>query len=278
MRVGMPAVGKILAENLAKDFNNAPYYLVYDSKEDEIDCIMNYCRRQGHSTGLQAAAIFLNNDVDTVICGDIHSECKDLLLSRGVRVYSGFPGTGEQVLARLSKGRLREHAQPLSGVSKVEVRSFEFLKGVYTFDGKNILYDDWDFIMEVDHPAEVPKNWLEPINFAAGAYHLRLDVLDMQPTPQPVAFEFVFFNYPEEEDPERLHRCSLSHYCFFTSPGAYQHLAMIEDMEITTETSDIREWNWHRAWDSPFILIKPYGQDPFPIEVELTVTLYSRPY
>lgn len=277
MRVGMPAIGKILTENITKDFTDAAYYLIYDSEKDEIEWIMNCCRNRDDFTGLQAAALFLSKDIDTVICGNIRSECKKLLISRGVRVFDGFPGTGEQVLARLTEGRLSEYAQPRSGMGKVEVQSFTFLQSTYTFDGKNILYDDWDFIMAVDQSFGIPINWVKPVNYADGAYHLKLVVRNMQSTPQPVAFEFVFFNYPEEEDTERLHRCSFGHYCFFSSPGVYEHLAMVTDMEVTTETSDIREWNWSKAWNSPFILIKPFGHKPFPIEVELTVTLYSGP-
>lgn len=276
MRVGMPTIGKILSENITKDFAEAVYYLIYDSGQDEIDCILNCCRNRDDFNGVQAAEVFLNKDVDTVICGDIYPGCMNLLSSRGVRVYNGFPGTGEEALARLADGRLNEHARPASGIGQGEVRSFKFLQGTYTFHGKNILYDDWDFIMEVDKPEGLPVNWLEPLNYAGGTYHLRLDVLEMESTSQPVAFEFVWFNYPEKEDPQRLHRCSFGHYCFFSSPGVYEHLAMVNDMEITTETSDIVEWNWSRAWDTPFILVKPYAQNPFPIEIELAVTLYSR--
>jgi len=277
MRIGMPLIGKILAENITKDFSDAAYYIIYDSKKDEIDWVMNCCRNRHDFIGLQAAALFVGKGVDTMICGDIHPECKNLLISSGVRVYDGFPGTGEQVVARLSHDSLSEHTQPSTGAGTAEVRSFEFFRGIYTFQGKNILYDDWDFIMQVNQPDGVPTNWEHPTNYAEGSYHLELNVLDMRPTSKPVAFEFVFFNYPEVEDPERLHRCSFGHYCFFSSPGVYQHLAMVRDMEVTTETSDIREWDWSRAWDSPFILIKPYGQKPYPIAIKLTVTVSCKP-
>lgn len=273
MRVGIPAIGKILTENITKDFADAIYYLIYDSGTNESDCILNCCRNREDFVGAQAVAVFLDKDVDTVICGEIHPQCMNLLTHRGVQVYSGFPGTGEEALARLADGRLSEISRLQVKAGQEALQSFTFLQGTYTFEGKNILYDDWDFIMEVDHPINVPMNWTAPVSYAEGVYHLRLEVLDMKPTPRPIAFEIVWFNYPEKEDPERLHRCSFGHYCYFSSPGVYEHLAMVKDMEVTTETSDIREWNWSRAWDSPFILIKPYRQKPFPVTVGLTVTL-----
>jgi predicted Fe-Mo cluster-binding NifX family protein len=275
MRVGIPAIGKILSENITSNFADAAYYLIYEPRTNEVDCILNCCRNQHDFNGVQAAMVLLDKDVDTVICGEIDAACLDLLTCRGVGVYKGFPATAEEALARLAEGRLKRINRLDGAAGQQEPHSFRFLRGSYTFGGKNILYDDWDFIMEVDQPNDVPSNWVDPVDYAAGVYDLRIDVLEMQPTSKPVAFEFVFFNYPAPEDPERLHRCSFGHYCYFSNPGVYEHLAMVKDMEVTTETSDIRKWDWSRACDSPFILIKPYAQKPFPITVALNVTLYS---
>ncbi len=268
-------MGKILTENVHRSFKDAPYYLVYDTDNGFLDQVRNYSRFMSNAEGLFAVQVLIDKSIDVLIAGQISDACREILTEQSVHIFDGYPGTCEEALAKLKDESFHPVNAEQRESSNTVVR-IDFLRDDFKFQGKDILYDDWDFILNIKPLSSVAKNWQDPIDYENGLYHLRLEVLEMKTTEHPVAFEFVWFNYPEKEDPERLHRCSFGHYCFFSRSGTYEHIAMIKDMEITTISSLEKDWNWKRAWDSPFILIKPYGQDPFPINARISLSLYGK--
>jgi len=77
-----------------------------------------------------------------------------------------------------------------------------------THPGDKRLYEDWDFHLGMEIEPEVPVNWLEPINFAEGTYHIRWNILKMTPVKKPVFFGFGWTNRPKNEDPTIQHRAN----------------------------------------------------------------------
>ena len=144
-----------------------------------------------------------------------------------------------------------------------------------TFDGKNKLYEDWDFILELKPKQKVQKNWISPIDFSHGSYQLKLEVLTIKKVEKPIEFEISWCNFPEDKEPDIPHRCSYGHYCSFLNPGSYEHIAYLDDMELTTVDGNVKKWDWENAWDAPFVLIKPYSQNPFPIEIKVQVNIFE---
>jgi len=270
MLVAMCLVGRTLSENLAPSFAGSSYYLLCDPQGHILEEIKNENRDGG--VGLQAAQLLANRGVKTVVCGDLNPACRRLLEAHSVMVFQGFPATGSEALQRLAA---RPVAKPQEDGDLHKVASFQLINGDFTFTGGNVLYDEWDFLLNIDTPPGRPENWLRPSNYAEGMYHLDVQVLEMRQTSGPIAFEFVWLNLPEKSDPQRLHRCSFAHYCYFHRAGRYEHVARIQDMEVTTINSDVRQWDWTRACDSVFILIKPYGQNPFPLTAHVEVTVYA---
>jgi predicted Fe-Mo cluster-binding NifX family protein len=263
-------VGRILSENLAPSFAGSSYYLLCDLQGHVLEEIKNENRDRG--IGLQAAQLLANRGVKVVVCGDMDPACRRLLESHSVQVFQGFPATGLEAFKRLTAVPA---TKPQKNSNRGEVPSFRLIDGEFTFTGGNLLYEDWDFLLNIDTPPGRPKHWLQPRSYSEGMYHLDLQVLEMRQSSSPIAFEFVLMNLPEKSDPQRLHRCSYAHYCCFHQAGRYEHLARIQDMEVTTIDSDVRPWDWSRACDSVFILIKPYGQNPFPLTAHVEVTVYA---
>jgi predicted Fe-Mo cluster-binding NifX family protein len=269
MLIAMCLVGRTLSENLAPTFAGASYFLLCDPKGSVLEEIKNECRHQG--AGLQAAQLLADRGVNDVVCGELDPACRRLLEAHAIRVLQGFPAVGSEALQRLPAPL----AGPPKPAARAGVASFRLIDGDFIFSGRNLLYDDWDFLLNIDTPPGRPGDWLRPDDFSQGMYHLDLQVLKMRRTSRPIAFEFVCMNLPEIADPPRLHRCSYAYYCSFHRVGRYEHLAMIQDMEVTTKDSGVRPWDWSRACDSVFILVKPYGQRPFPLTVHVELTIYA---
>jgi predicted Fe-Mo cluster-binding NifX family protein len=275
MQVCIASTGRSLSENVYPQFEDAPYYLMVDGDSGPVEAIRNYCRCRPDFNGAQAAQLLADRGAQVMLCGGIQQQCLEVLNDAGIDCREAYPGTGQEALGRLlheAPPRLRRAA---SGGRAPIVHSARAIDGEFTFTGRHIEYDDWELLLDIPTPAEAPRNWLEPHDFAHGAYHLRLVVERVGPASLPVDFEFAWLNKPASADPERVHRCSFGHYCSFTQLGTYEHLAMMADMELTSEDGGQYPWDWSSAWDSAFVLVKPYGQQPYPLKVHATVTLYG---
>ena len=145
----------------------------------------------------------------------------------------------------------------------------------HTFDGSNIVYSDWDFIRPVEARERSPADWTSPINYAGGYYLLCVEVAGLRPAAEPIEIEFGFFNRPETDDADRLERCSLGQYGRFAGPGKWMSFAKLEDMETTTLAGAEGDWDWVHAWHAPFVLLKPFEQDPYPFDIGLTVRIVA---
>ena len=52
--------------------------------------------------------------------------------------------------------------------------------------GDNRLYSDWDFVTKMFFAPYIPHNWLEPVNYADGRYHIRIEIMSMGETDIPM--------------------------------------------------------------------------------------------
>ena len=201
-----------------------------------------------------------------------------MLQGSSINIYTGYPGTVFEALEKLNIGKLEKIKIPPEKISeKIQVNYFNFFNKTLILDGNKRLVEnfDWDFLLKQEATKSSPLNWLLPVDYSTGSYYLMLEVLKMNNTANPVEFEFVWCNLPEQEHKNIPHRCTFGPYCSFTSPGLYQHIARIDDMEKTSVDGIEEDWNWERAYDSPFVLIKPYGQNPFPVEFKIAVYIFE---
>jgi predicted Fe-Mo cluster-binding NifX family protein len=285
MKIGFSSTGRSMVENVYKRFGNCPAYLIYNTENNNLDIIVNYGKYQ-EGCGPQAAQLLANRNVDIVITDEIDDRSYEILVSNKIDVYSGYPGTCEEALQkfnsdRLSKVRkysaLRKRVNRNQGADslKSHLDNFEFLNLEVVFKGEKILFSDWELLLHQKAMPGIPDNWLTPVNYVDGIYHINLEILEMQNTSKPVEFEISWLNYPEKKHPNIPHRCSFGYYCMFSSPGVYEHIAKIKDMENTSVNGKEETWCWEAGWDSPFCLIKPYGQKPFPVRARFQVTVYA---
>ncbi len=276
MRIGISSTNISLTENVYKRFGRCPVYIIYDTESGDCEYVYNYCRSFQKDPGTIAAQMFVNRDVKAVITEDIDSRSLKVLNESSIEVYSGYPGTCKEALDKYRDGKLKIiSGDKHRNEKEIVLNNFVFFKHDLTFEGKNISYDDWDFVLKLNASPDIPKNWLSPINYAEGSYQLRLEVYEMKNTRNPIEFEIGWYNLPEEEHSNIPHLCSYGHYCRFTDNGMYEHIAFIDDMEKTSVDGKEENSDWTKAWDSPFVLVKPYGQKPFPIKFKITLTIFE---
>ena len=277
MRIGFSSTGRSMVENVYKRFGNSPAYLIYHTEDNGLDVIVNYAKYQG-GCGPQAAQLLVNRNIGLLVTDEIDDRSYEIMNSSGIEVYSGYPGTCAEAIQKLKEDKLprvKKEENRGAGSLKSRLDNFEFLNLEVVFSGEKILFSDWELLLHQKAMPDSPENWISPVNFVDGIYHINLEIIEMQNTPKPVEFEISWLNFPEKKHPNIPHRCSFGYYCMFNSPGTYEHIAKIKDMENTSVNGKEETWDWEAGRDSPFCLIKPYGQNPFPVKARFQVTIYA---
>jgi predicted Fe-Mo cluster-binding NifX family protein len=282
MIIAISSINRGLSENVSNTFSHCPGFILYDNETQKSEYIYNHCRCSTEQYGPQIAQILINRKTAFIITGEIDEASLRILYAASINVYVGYPGSVENALNDFEKEMLHPIVSNVIDSSNIvndhistnlTIPYFDFFNGHLILDGKNILYSDWDFKLSLDACEKAPKNWIYPTNFRNGIYHLRLEILKMKKTDYPIEFEISWRNLPEDEQSNIPHFCSFGPYTSFSNIGIYEHIAKIDDMEKTSLDGSIESWNWESAWDAPFVLIKPYGQDPFPIEFRFYVSI-----
>lgn len=274
MKIGIPLTGRSLSENVYKSFEKSPFFAIYNLDRNSFEYIENHCRNESGLKGVYAAQIMADKGIQAVIAGELEDECIALFLSNSIDVYKNFSGIGKNAIESFKNSNIQP-AQKERIINRISLKKFIFISKEHAFKGDNLFYEDWDFIRPMDACTNIPTNWINPVNFSDGFYLMEIKIDEMKTTREPVEIEFGMFNHPEKIDPKRLERCSFGHYCRFNKSGNYSHIAMLNDMEVTTIKSNERLWEWSNAWYAPFVLVKPYNQDPYPIEVAVKVSIYE---
>ena len=101
------------------------------------------------------------------------------------------------------------------------------------------------------------RNWISPVNYYAGQYKLRVEVLEMQPVSSPVEIQFGWWNYYPDDEYHNL----ASKPLFFTGPGVYEQTGNVKDIpcyfhgfvngvEIDGSCKYDTDWTWD--WTNAF--------------------------
>lgn len=152
---------------------------------------------------------------------------------------------------------------------------FVLFDRMVTNTGGRRLYSDWDFVTRLPHQPGAPKNWLTPISYADGNYHLRVEVLEMKGISKPVDFCLGCWN--KAGDP------TIQHCCWWINsrikaPGVYEQEKRIRSFWHGPGKGSKRlPWDFASAYKdrSFFTIIRPHGQDPFPVKMHVTMTVVS---
>ncbi|MBN2073747.1 MAG: NifB/NifX family molybdenum-iron cluster-binding protein [Actinobacteria bacterium] len=112
MKVAISSSGTDLGSNVDPRFGRCPYFIIYDTSNDNFEVVNNQGRQAMGGAGIQAAQLVIDSKADAVISGNIGPNSYHVFSSASIKVYSGVSGTIEEAINKLKKGELKETSSP----------------------------------------------------------------------------------------------------------------------------------------------------------------------
>jgi len=108
MRVGVSATGSDLGARVDDRFGRCPWFLVVDTDSLEFTALENRHAEEGIGAGMVAAKDLVDEDVDTVISGQVGPKAYEVLKALNIEIFlvSGAISVRE-ALERLKRGELQ---------------------------------------------------------------------------------------------------------------------------------------------------------------------------
>ena len=118
MKICVSSTGKDMNASIDQRFGRCQYFLVVDLETMDVKTIQNQSTSASGGAGVQAAQIVTNEEVNTVITGNIGPNAFQILQAAGIKVFTGAQGTIKEAIENYRKGTLKE-----TGSANVESHS-----------------------------------------------------------------------------------------------------------------------------------------------------------
>lgn len=112
MKIAVSSSGKGIESNVDPRFGRCPYFIIYDTDNDNFEVIENQSRQAMGGAGIQSAQIVIDRKVDAVITGNIGPNAYHVFSTASIKVYSGVTGTVEEAINKVKKGELESASNP----------------------------------------------------------------------------------------------------------------------------------------------------------------------
>lgn len=87
MIITMPVDGKTMSACINKSFGRTHYFLVYDTKTNQVKFIMNEAATAPGGAGIQASQFVVDQKTDAVLVPMIGKNAADVLKGAGIELY-----------------------------------------------------------------------------------------------------------------------------------------------------------------------------------------------
>ena len=118
MKICVSSTGKDINASIDQRFGRCQYFLIVDVETMDVKTILNESTLSSGGAGVQAAQIVTNEDVDSVITGNIGPNAFQILQAAGIKVFIGAQGTIKEAIENYKNGTLKE-----TGSANVESHS-----------------------------------------------------------------------------------------------------------------------------------------------------------
>ena len=168
----------------------------------------------------------------------------------------------------------------LLSLAPVQSAQFLFLERRYTMKGNNRVHLDWEFYTGLHPELWAPKNWVSPVNYYQGKYHLEAQVISMTNTSNNNNFCIGWKNFKVVDHPQIPHNHTWEGKGNFKSPTTIVQDTDVSDMWYGVDSGPnitYSQWDWTQAWgDFLYCYINPHGQNPFPVEMRVKLYIISK--
>ncbi len=108
MKIAVSSDGKDLQSPVNPRFGRAPYFVIYDTADDNYEVIDNAQNLQAaQGAGIQAAQHVVNKKADVVISGNLGPKAFTTLQAAGIKAACWADGTVEKAINLAKEGKLK---------------------------------------------------------------------------------------------------------------------------------------------------------------------------
>lgn len=112
MKVAISSSGTSLESNVDSRFGRCPYFIIYDTENDNFEYVENEARQAMGGAGIQTGQMIANKGAEAIITGNIGPNAFRVLAAANLKVYSGVGGTVKEAIQKLKNGELSETSGP----------------------------------------------------------------------------------------------------------------------------------------------------------------------
>jgi predicted Fe-Mo cluster-binding NifX family protein len=114
MKLCVSSTGKDIASLVDTSFGRAPYFLIIDTENDNIEVMKNSAATTGQGAGIAAAQAVTDKKVDAVLTGYTGPNAYNALHAAGIKVFEGVSGhdTVVEVIDRFHSKAYMETTSP----------------------------------------------------------------------------------------------------------------------------------------------------------------------
>jgi len=117
MRIAVTAVGSTPDAQVDPRFGRTPYYLIYDTENQDYEAVANPGIQSAHGAGVQGAQLMLDREVKIVLTGRVGPNAYQILHASGIEMRACPLGSVAQAIKVFHQGDLPqiEGAGPAHG-------------------------------------------------------------------------------------------------------------------------------------------------------------------
>lgn len=108
MKILFSSSGKDLDSNLDLRFGRCPYFLIYNTENEEVKVLENAGQNASGGAGIAAAQQVVDENVDVVITSNVGPNAFNLLQESSVEVYKGKNIPCSLLLKNFNEGKLEK--------------------------------------------------------------------------------------------------------------------------------------------------------------------------
>ncbi len=112
MIVAISSSGTSLDSNVDQRFGRCPYFIFYNTDNDNFEFAENESRQAMGGAGIQTGQMIANKGAKAVITGNVGPNAFRVLASTNLKVYSGITGSIRDAVEKFKKGELKEISGP----------------------------------------------------------------------------------------------------------------------------------------------------------------------
>ena len=112
MKIAVSSSGTSVESDVDPRFGRCPYYIIYDTENDNFKHVENESRQAMGGAGIQAAQFIANMNIEAVITGNVGPNAYRVLSAASIKIYSGVTGTVKDAIERFKKGEFKKTTGP----------------------------------------------------------------------------------------------------------------------------------------------------------------------